>query len=210
MALHLMVSREDFEANPENIKVVSDYPGAKGPLYMKTSFVGCVVNLREMNGYDDSDFYATVWDADQQRFREIEYGTTRFWTYPNHANIDGTPEVMERYKAHLEAVRQYGNESLHQIEIADPTVGKTVDVIGGRKHKGKTGRIFWRGANQFRTYYRNGYNRPDAMSNQRLGIETESGEKFFIPAEQVKVIGSRFTPEEAAAKKKVVYASIGR
>lgn len=74
-----------------------------------------------------------------------------------------------------------------------PTVGKRVTIVDGRKHKGKTGVVFWHGADKFtgRTY-------GDAMQKClrdamgkygfRCGIQSDSGEKFFVPADYCDII----------------------
>jgi hypothetical protein len=77
------------------------------------TFKGAVLRLRERNGYDDSDFYALVWDEEQQATREIMYATTRGWTYHNGADIDATREVIgkaiawETEQRFKEAQRRY-------------------------------------------------------------------------------------------------------
>lgn len=63
--------------------------------YICVSYVGRVISTRERNGYHDSDFYATVWTDDGPA--EIEYASTRGWTYFNGATVDATPEVLEAY-----------------------------------------------------------------------------------------------------------------
>ena len=66
--------------------------------YMKILAVGKTLSVREMNGYDDSDFYASYWDEESQSIKEIMYATTRFWTYPANAVIDATPDIIEKAK----------------------------------------------------------------------------------------------------------------
>ncbi len=60
---------------------------------------GMVVAEREMNGYDDSDFYATYWNG--EKFVEEMVGTTRCWSYPCGSEVDAGPELMEKYRQHL-------------------------------------------------------------------------------------------------------------
>lgn len=43
----------------------------------KVTYEGCVFETRERNFYDDSDFYAVVWDEASQDVIEVEYATTR-------------------------------------------------------------------------------------------------------------------------------------
>jgi hypothetical protein len=157
------------------------------PIYMCDFAVGCVVELREGNHYHDSDFYATYYDMDSGAFKEVEYGTTRFWSYPNGANIDATPEIMALWEAHLKAIRDAARAREAAYIASLPTVGKTVRVVSGRKlEKGIKGKIFWHGANGFKTYYRNGYNQPNPY--ERLGIELEDGTKVFTASKNCEVL----------------------
>jgi len=72
--------------------------------------VGLCLQDRERNGYDDSDFYMTVWDEAAQAPREIMFATTRGWSYPSYGSfVDATPEVVakwEAWKAAREAERR--------------------------------------------------------------------------------------------------------
>lgn len=56
-------------------------------------FVGCVLDTREHNYYNDSDFVAVVWDPRQGRVRRIMYATTRA-ACDGWAEIDATPETL--------------------------------------------------------------------------------------------------------------------
>lgn len=61
-----------------------------------TTYTGRVLSLREVNGPFDSDFIATVWGYNDKPI-DIEYMTTRGWTYANHALADATPEIKKAY-----------------------------------------------------------------------------------------------------------------
>ena len=61
------------------------------PLYMETTHVGVVLSTGEHNYHDDSDFFAVVWD-NEGCVREIEYATTRGWTYPNGHGLTLLPK----------------------------------------------------------------------------------------------------------------------
>ncbi len=61
---------------------------------------GLCLYEREMNGYDDSDFYMAVWNEEKQKVEEILFATTRGWTYPAFASYaDATPEVIKKAEA---------------------------------------------------------------------------------------------------------------
>jgi hypothetical protein len=102
-------------------------------LFVRTFAVGCVLNTRERNGYDDSDFYATYWDEYDQSVKTIEYATTRGWTYCNHADVDATPEVIEKaiqYEIKINTPLFLANSVEDAKTVAK---GKTCKVIKGRK-----------------------------------------------------------------------------
>lgn len=61
--------------------------------------VGLVLSLGEDNGYDDSDFWAIVWDPQKGQTERITYASTRGWTYDLGASIDATDEVKAAYAA---------------------------------------------------------------------------------------------------------------
>lgn len=60
----------------------------------ETTYLDRVISTYERNMHDDSDFYAVVWDHEEERVKTIQYATTRGWTYHNNASVDATPEVL--------------------------------------------------------------------------------------------------------------------
>lgn len=147
------------------------------PLYMETSYIGKVLETREKNGYDDSDFYAVVWDDYTQSTKDVYYASTRGWTYPNHAEVDATPEVREAYNKYVEKSQAEYRQKIAEKELKTPRAGKSVRVIGGRKvANGLEGLVFWYGPDK---YQRN---------NMRVGVHLCNGEKVFISAVNVEVI----------------------
>lgn len=102
-------------------------------LYMETTFEGCVISLRERNGSDDSDFFALVWDDAKGTAYEVEYATTRGWTYPNGATVDATPEVLAKYAAWKREVFFKLAKSNDAEASKTPSRGKVCTVVAGRK-----------------------------------------------------------------------------
>lgn len=99
---------------------------AKREIYTKTEYVGQVLSLREYNAYHDSDFFAVVWDFDKGESISIEYGTTRFWSYPNTASVDATPEVLSAHKAYiLNHAARYQIQLAHRIAQDDVAILKS-------------------------------------------------------------------------------------
>lgn len=107
-----------------------------------TSYEGCVLDMTERNGYDDSDFYAVVWDEAEGCVKSIMYATTRGPTYSNGANIDATDEVKAKAAAWYRAQLIEREERKIRAELAAAHVGALVRVVRGRKvPKGFEGRV---------------------------------------------------------------------
>lgn len=107
------------------------YPA--GQVIVRTSHAGCVLDKWERNGYDDSDFFALVWNEETQATEVIEYATTRGWTYANGATIDATPEVIAKANAYKikQATASYLRSSMD--DACEPAKGKVCQVTKGRK-----------------------------------------------------------------------------
>ena len=120
MAIRMMCDADHPDAtldryfSKEQEPAKGEYEHRVGPfcslIYVREFAKGCVVKMREMNGYHDSDFYATYWNGEE--FVETCYASTRGWTYPNGAMCDATPEVLDRWIAHKD--RQYRVAAVHQ------------------------------------------------------------------------------------------------
>ena len=122
------------DKNAEGARDVSKQHGyPEGQVIVRTTHVGCVLETWERNGYDDSDFFALVWDEQNQRLETIEYGTTRGWTYANVATVDATPEVIAKAKEYK--VQQLIGSFLAnaQEEAKEVLRGRMCKVVKGRK-----------------------------------------------------------------------------
>jgi hypothetical protein len=97
------------------------------------TYENCVLELYERNGSSDSDFIAIVWDEEHQETREVEYATTRGWTYLNGATVDATPEVRAKADAYWKARNRRTLEGIERGKLAKPHVGCRVRVARGRK-----------------------------------------------------------------------------
>lgn len=139
------------------------------------SHIGLCIKDREMNGYNDSDFYMTIWNFEKNTPEEICFASTRGWTYPAYASyVDATPEVMELYNKWIEVKREEAR--LRGIETEKKTVRKYKDVkvVRGRKVPvGTTGRVFWIGNNGW---------------GESVGIETAAGTRHFTALKNVEVV----------------------
>ena len=146
------------------------------------TYEGAVLGTYERNGYDDSDFYAVVWDADEQRLRTVEYATTRAATYGNSASADVTDEVLAEVREWARG-QLFGRYDLRRgWDRETASVDREVRVTRGRKvPKGTEGRVVGRGQS---------YNQWERHSEWRVGIETTDGERVFIPEAYVEVLNA--------------------
>ena len=157
-------------------------------IYGKTEpeYVGCVLSTYELNGYNDSDWYAVCWDREQQKLVEVEYDTTRAGG-GGRAEIDATPEVLrEVYRWYKRMGREHFDCCTNPSNAKKVQKGDTIKVVRGRKvPKGTQGLVFWEGTR---------YNPYSHTDEARVGIEV-NGKRMFLSAEYVEVIGweSRLT-----------------
>lgn len=145
--------------------------------------VGFCLFETERNGYHDSDFYMTVWNEEKQGPETIQFATTRggcgaaFSSHPC-----ATHEVKAKYEAWLINHQRVLSERAAEVERSNPTFGKKVKVVKGRKVPvGSVGEIFWRGASQF------GQSRW-APLQERVGIRLLDGTKVFTTLTNVEVM----------------------
>lgn len=166
-------------------------------IYLETTYAGCVLSIGEHNHYDDSDFYAIVWDTVAGKTQKIEYATTRGWTYPNNAKVDATPEVIAAYEAWNEANRIKAVAEYEAERAKMPLIGATVRVVAGRKlPKGTIAEVVWFGKDNFKESqtkrYRSGWEcilpfryYPDEY---RIGVRLITGERVFLAAKNVEKV----------------------
>jgi len=163
------------------------------------AYEGAVLQTFERNGYDDSDFYAIVYDAEADAIRHIQYATTRGWTYPNYATVDATPEVLDKARAAMR--RSDVSMKIIEAEWAAKVhaKGKRVSVIGNgadsdrpRRWKGEVieagseGETFWMGVDSYRTpMYAAKYGH---TLMYRLGVLLDDGRKVFGPDDAFEIV----------------------
>lgn len=137
-------------------------------------FKGCVLETRERNFYDDSDFYAVVWDDEKKALSTPEYATTRYGG-GGTAFADATPEVRAAADAWAYKTLKKGYFQRYVKELADPEKGDMVTIVRGKSGKGSTGKLFWIG--EKKTY--GGYSRWSQNTVQKVGValDDEKNEK---------------------------------
>lgn len=156
-----------------------------------TTFSGAVLATRERNYYDDSDFYAVVWDEEAQCIRSIEYATTRAWTYDCWASVDATPEVIEKANAWLYkwALGVVKDQMTREAEQAARTVGlgDTVKVVRGRKVPlGTQGTVIWMGEQSYNGSY----------PKKRIGLKDAEGTAHWTALSNVEKIAEVVLPTD--------------
>lgn len=138
----------------------------------QVTYEGKVLQTWENNGYDDSDFVAAVWSDEKQAVTTVTYGTTRAWTYHNNAVVDATDDVRDKARKFIADKAYERNVNHAERDHENPTVGKTVRSLTTRgKNKNAVGTVVARETNPYGTYYKNGYNRADAIYNQRVSVQ---------------------------------------
>jgi hypothetical protein len=144
------------------------------PVFTYRYAIGCVVELRERNGYDDSDFLATYWNAREGKFVEECYASTRGWSYPSGASVDATPEVKELWKAKKDADYERARLEWEAQEARRVSKGKPVRVVSGRKVvPGTVGECIWVG---------------DGAYGKRVGIRDAAGKVHWTAVSNVEVV----------------------
>ncbi len=156
-------------------------------IYIKTDngteimYKGCVLDLRERNYYDDSDFYAIVWDEEKQIIKDIEYATTRFPSDGSYAEIDATKEVIQKAEKYME--NRYFDEwkkwNKQQAETVEKE--KTVKVVKGRKVPiGTIGKVFF-----IKTMY---FGYKGYQTAIKIGLLDKDGNKHYTYIDNVEVV----------------------
>lgn len=114
------------------------------PVAHEEKYVGLVLDDRERNYHDDSDFYAVVWNEERNEPMDVDYDTTRYGSSGCYVKVDATPEVRLKFtnwarKQYFEALIAEDKKTARKLEK-----GKIVEVVKGRKVKhGTRGKIIY-------------------------------------------------------------------
>lgn len=157
--------------------------GENGSKTVVETYQGAVFCVRERNYHDDSDFYAVVWDAAAGCLKDIEYASTRYYSYEDTANVDATPEARAAACAWWREQQRPHIVNHFDAENARPVVGCLVKVVAGRKVKrGETATVLRTAlVEPFGTFYRNGYKRYAKVLRLLLKLDS-TGEEVWTNA----------------------------
>lgn len=181
--INMASSEQEALSKGTNVRLLKDNSSAS-PIWIYDSHIGLCINDHEMNGYDDSDWYMTVWNNEKNAPEEIMFATTRGWSYPCYGSKpDATQEVMEKYNAWKVEQRRIYLEAKAKQEAATPTVGKTVKVVKGRKVPiGTEAIVRFYGPGKAYSYWESQH------PTMRVGIQTAAGTMYYTAATNVQVI----------------------
>jgi hypothetical protein len=157
----------------------------------QVSFEGAVLDTWERNGYDDSDFYALVWDAEAGTLRTIEYATTRGWTHHNGAHVDATEEVLAAARGSMIPRVVEMLRGRYTDEATAPSVGRTVrSTTRSGKNKGVEGVVRWYGEDSYARDY--GLGKP-----MKVGVVVEGEKKLrYFAASNAEVLDPGVVPSD--------------
>lgn len=146
----------------------------------EVSYTGAVLGLFECNGYDDSDFYAIVWDEPTQSIKKVEYRSTRH-AGSGKATVDAIPGFLIPAERILRD--RYIDKMTRETEreARRPDMGRVVKSLTTRgKHKGAVGVVKWIGTDAYRSY--------PGRPVYRVGIQVDGETKLrYLPLDRVEV-----------------------
>jgi hypothetical protein len=140
-------------------------------------YAGAVLATGERNGYDDSDFYAVVWDAAEGRVRTVVYGSTSYWSYHNGARVDATCGVRAAAAAWALPRMVAAAVASAEAYAQRPRTGDRVRSTTSKgKNVGVEGTVFWTGE---------GYSR----GSLRVGVRVEGeSDPRWLDGRRVEVV----------------------
>jgi len=181
---------------------------------------------RERNGRDDSDFYAIYFDTETGTIRSAEYGSTRYagggFTAPAEYLRD-IPEEVKPKIAQAFAAEIYRRLKIEEDELVnrprDAAKGDRLALLVNGTYTdkkvsppsvteytaGEAATVIWIGA--FGTFYRNGYNHPN-RSNRRVGLKFDDGRVIFVALSKCK-LAREVLPDEYLQERSRLIAGYG-
>src|SRR5215471_21334178 len=145
------------------------------------TYAGAVLMKYERNGYDDSDFFAVVYDEATNSLKHVEYASTRGYTYDCGAKVDATDEVRAKARELVRAAALSRFADAAAREAREPEKGKRVRVTKGRKVAvGTEGTVVWKGVDAYKSKY--------GSTHYRVGVKDDAGTVHWTSADNVTVL----------------------
>ena len=147
------------------------------------TYVGCVLDEYEDNGYHDSYGHAIVWDADKGTVHTESTWSTAYYTTTS-ATVDATPESIK-------AAKEYAAKILYENKIKDHKIvapGKTVKSLTTRgKAKGITGEVIKFVPNQYVRSYGDVQLKTAVVQVTAPESNPHYGRKLYIDPDRLEV-----------------------
>lgn len=183
MPVSIVVKTPPMGPLPSHARVTEREDGS----FLYEQYIGLTMAQREANYYDDSDFYAVVFEPAKDTFIEILAWSTRY-AGGYFVQVDAPADLVERMKVEgspQQKVLRAMQEARREVEAKKPTVGKVVKasrtfkVKGQAYEKGSMFEVVW--------YGESGY----GYKNMRVGLvpAVHGGERVFTAASNVEVTG---------------------
>ena len=167
------------------------------------TYKGAVLMTFERNGYDDSDFFAVVYDEASDSIKHVEYASTRGWTYMDSATVDATEETKAKARqvVYRWTLAEIAAAAANAAEEA--TKGKTVRVVKGRKVPvGTEGTVVWRDTDNYKS--------SQWKTHYRVGVKDADGKVHFTSEDNVKVVDPQeFMPAWSDLEKRAARHAAG-
>jgi len=159
----------------------------------QVSYSGMVLDIYEVNGSFDSDFYAIVWDEEAGRTRTIEYASTRGWTYHNGASVDATAEVQAKARLSFrDSVRSHVFQEFQQAALEVKVGDVVVSTTTRGKNKGIIGKV--------RRIELDPYKYSSLISHYRYAVEVPGEDRYRMLTQVRKVDVAPVDVEETRRK----------
>jgi hypothetical protein len=144
----------------------------------------------EDNGYNDSDFWVSVYDDAANEVHAVLKGSTRFAGYSDGGPDLGLPisdpailqKALRVLTDHIyTTIRAAEYRDILEVSVAEK--GTNLRLLRPVKHKGTlvpegtVGEVFWSGS--FGQFFRKGYNRP-GRENTRVGLNLVDGTSAYV------------------------------
>lgn len=95
-----------------------------------------------------------------------------------------------------EETRQALQAAVNAAYADSPRIGRRVRIIDGRKHLGKTGVVVWHGPDRYSdagrydaSWMSAAMREASGVYGYRIGVQTDDGSRFFVPADYAEVLG---------------------